>query len=146
MFLGPGRAAFLEFLRNLTPQILFLAATLVAGAPLDYSRLQFDWPGIKNLLAVLACGAVFLGAMAANMTKFLDDTLHSTENLDIEVRRLRAKHERLFDRLRAIVKAAWRLNRVVFIQAVLAMVVVQASTFAVAITAFQTAAGVLRGV
>jgi len=144
MFFGANRAAFLEYLRNLTPQILFLTAALVALAPLDTRQLRLDWEGCINFLRVFVCGAVFLGAFAASISKFLDDVLQSTEDLDIELQRLRARYKPGVQLLRSAVAAAWRLNRSAFLQVGIAVVVVQASGIAITMMAAQTAIGVLR--
>lgn len=145
MFLGVYRSAFLEYLRNLTPQILFLTTALVAFAPLDMTRVRPDWEGLKNLFGAALCSVVFVGAFVASISKFLDDVVRSTAALDIEIKRLQRRHESRAQLLRAVLKAAWALNRSAFIQMAIAAIVVQASGIAITMMAAKTAISVLRG-
>lgn len=66
-----GRDAFLEFLRNLTPQAFLSAASIIlltkVGDP------WWGWPHIGTLAASVGLGGVVLLAVAANMWKFLDN-------------------------------------------------------------------------
>lgn len=43
--LNAGRATFLEFLRNLTPQALILSIAIIAGMKLDFTRINLSNTG-----------------------------------------------------------------------------------------------------
>jgi hypothetical protein len=69
--LGVGRQAFLEFLRNLTPQALLLAFGLSLWAQLDFH--QFDLSNWAMTLAFFSCSVTWLLAVLANMAQFIDN-------------------------------------------------------------------------
>lgn len=146
MFFGANRAALLKYLRNLTPQILFMTAALVAFAPLDATKVRLDWEGFTNFFKVFACGAVFFAAFTASISKFLDDVVRPTEAFDIELQRVKARESSRMRLFLAAVAAAWKLNRIDFVQVAVAVVVVQASGIVITMMAAQTAIGVLRNI
>jgi len=62
-------AAYLEFVRNLTPQIVFGTCFMLLRVSIDTDKLQLDWDGVKNAAALWSCGLLFIGAMLANMVR-----------------------------------------------------------------------------
>ena len=69
--LGDGRPAFLEFLRNLTPQALILAVTLSAFSKLDLSTWDIsNWWGT---LIFYLCLAVWILSLVANTIQFIEN-------------------------------------------------------------------------
>lgn len=68
--LGEARAPFLEFLRNLTPQVLLLVVVLPMWAQLDFHTLDpSNW---LATLAFFACVATLVLAVFANTMQFVD--------------------------------------------------------------------------
>lgn len=68
--LGKGRPLFLEFLRNLTPQILLLAFGLTLWVRLDFHH--FDFRNWFNTVVFYACALTFLLAISANIIQFIE--------------------------------------------------------------------------
>ena len=144
MFLGNGRAAFLEFLRNLTPQIIFLTLSLLAAIKIDFQKPQLDWQGFLNVLPFVSCAAIFLGALVANSTRFLETAVSSNDQLDIEILRIRAKELDTFNAFIALVGAAWRFNRRAFAEIVLVLFLTYVGLYAASSMATQSALAALR--
>ena len=68
--LGVGRQAFLEFLRNLTPQTLLLTLALVLWTQLDFGKVDIsNW---ASTFAFFSCALTWLFAVLANMTQFIE--------------------------------------------------------------------------
>lgn len=62
-----GKKEYLEFLRNLTPQILLLTMALLTGSKLDLSRIDWSFnadsimlTGIFYMLVFLFCSSVYV--------------------------------------------------------------------------------------
>jgi hypothetical protein len=68
MSLGSLRPAFLEFLRNLSPQIMLLTIGIVLGSRLDLTHFVWTWQGVKNALPFAFTELMFAGALTANTT------------------------------------------------------------------------------
>lgn len=74
--LGEGRGAFLEFLRNLTPQILLLSCAAFTGASLDLGK--WDLSNLASTLLVVLCLALFAVSALANGLQFTEGYLVAT--------------------------------------------------------------------
>ena len=68
--LGEGRPVFLEFLRNLTPQVLLLAVVLSMWLQIDLRT--FDASNWFSTLMFFACTATLFLAVVANTMQFID--------------------------------------------------------------------------
>jgi hypothetical protein len=68
--LKEGRAAFLEFLRNLTPQILLLSLAFLVGSKLDFTRLDFSNTTPTVIFFIFVIIALMAGW--ANVTLLMD--------------------------------------------------------------------------
>lgn len=139
MFFGNQRAAFLEFLRNLTPQVLFLTVALITGSQLDLGHFQFDGQGIKNAVPYLLSIAVFMAALVANTTLFIEKAVSSSDPLDVELIRIRATPIKRRQKIFRAIAASWIHNRTAFIEIVMAAIFVQAGFVVVALMAIRTA-------
>lgn len=139
MFLGNGRKALLEFLRNLTPQILFLTIALISAASLDLNKPQWDWDGLRNVLPSVACLLIFIGATIANMTTFVEAALESNEELDKEVAAIRARNLKPYRLTTALLFAALKHNKPAFAKVTLSVIIAEFALVAVFITAIQGA-------
>lgn len=77
MFFGLGRKPLLDFLRNLTPQILMLTVALVAGSKLNFNKFDLSIYGVMRTLPFAACLFVFVAALCANFSTLIEDTLEA---------------------------------------------------------------------
>ncbi|WP_050461908.1 hypothetical protein [Herbaspirillum autotrophicum] len=82
--LTDGRKQYLEFLRNLTPQILIITMLIISGSKLDWSHISFS-NAVGNFL-FWGLLAIFITAAWANSAEFLATALNDIEkrkkNLD----------------------------------------------------------------
>ena len=139
MFLGDGRKPFLEFLRNLTPQILFLTLSLIVGAKLDLTKFRLDAAGVGNALPFFMCILIFFGAAIANMSMFIDAALTSNEKLDSAVAAIKMKGLKSFHLTWALLRAAWKHNKAAFFQLTLSMLIAEFAFVAVFAVSIQGA-------
>ena len=139
MFFGDGRKAFLEFLRNLTPQIIFLTLSIIAGLGLDFTKFQFNIDGIKNELPIICCLLIFFDAAIANMSMFIEAAITSNEILDKEIEKIKAKNLKALHLTWALLCAAWAHNRLAFFQIALSLFIVEFAFIAVFIISIQGA-------
>lgn len=139
MFFGEGRRALLEFLRNLTPQILFMTLAIVLGAKLDMSHFDFSPNGIKNAGPFVMCVIVFMGAAMANTTLFIDSAITSNESLDKAANEIKEMQLKALPRTWHLACAAWKLNKPAFAQLALALIITEAAIVAVFLLAIQGA-------
>ncbi|SHN36114.1 hypothetical protein SAMN05192549_108135 [Duganella sacchari] len=65
-----GRAAYLEFLRNLTPQILMLSLAFFLGRKIDFTK--FDWSYATPTFIFYAFMIIAVFAAYANATLFME--------------------------------------------------------------------------
>ena len=87
--LGAGRAAFLEFLRNLTPMVLLTSIAFVTWAQLDFSR--WDPGNWKTTVIFGICLTTAALSFVANLWGFLDNALAFPLGLERAIRRLRLR-------------------------------------------------------
>lgn len=78
MFLKAARKPFLDFLRNLGPQVLALAFAVICVQNIDLHRLDLSWPGVKRTTPFLMCMFVFFASVLANSSLFLEECLEAT--------------------------------------------------------------------
>lgn len=78
MFLKATRKPFLDFLRNLGPQVLALAFAVICVQDIDLHRLDLSWPGVKRTMPFLISMFVFGASLLANASLFLDECLEAT--------------------------------------------------------------------
>ncbi|WP_167544265.1 hypothetical protein [Duganella sacchari] len=68
--LKEGRAAYLEFLRNLTPQILMLSLAFFVGRKIDFTQL--DWAYATPTFIFYSFMLIAIFAAYANATLFME--------------------------------------------------------------------------
>lgn len=110
--LGEGRQVFLEFLRNLTPQVLLLAVVLPMGVQLDFR--VFDASNWVVTLAFFACALTLLLAVLANTMQFMDGYADlALKEIDRKMARARRRLPRLSQRLILLLRLSnrskWKL-------------------------------------
>lgn len=139
--LNDGRAAFLEFLRNLTPQAVILSIAIVSGMKLDFTRINLANTGPTLIFWLLV--AIWGMAAWANNSLFLEKSLISVRPI--------SRASRLFSlqgltgiRLTAANLAySWRNKRIIFIELVVLMVIVEFGLVVVAVSAIFSASSIL---
>lgn len=152
MFLGPHRAFFLEFLRNLSPQIMLLTIALVSSFRLDMRHLDLSWSGIRNVLPSAAIVAVFFIAMMANVTQFLERMTEQSKDVtqaldekrkDVGLDAFPGRSLRLFG---AHLSASWRYDKVGMVRWLVALLVVEIGMVALFISAIPAATSALNAI
>jgi hypothetical protein len=138
MFFGTHRTAFLEFLRNLTPQVLFLSCALILFERIDVSILRFDYQSLKRVLPPFLAFLVFLGSFIANSTQLLEKFMDSPESLRSEVLLIRGSRLSNIIKTKRLFFAAWRLNKSAFWQIAVVFLFVQTGAIAVAVVAIKS--------
>jgi hypothetical protein len=106
--IGP---ALLEYLRNLTPQILLLALGLVAWVRVDTSKPDFSWSGIQNVLTPALLFGVCIAAFWSNTQQLLERAVTASEAVDIEATRLARRDIPLHRKVLGLVPIVWRHDR-----------------------------------
>ena len=140
--LGPGRAAFLEFLRNLTPAVLMASIAFLLWARLDFKRIDLSNWAIT--MAFFVCTLTALLSFFANVSTFLDHAFGPPLGLERAMRRLRRRGHSGGTLLGALVTLTWRGRPVVFLEAMVVMLVVYAGLFVGVVSALSAATTALR--
>jgi len=124
-------AAYLEFIRNLTPQIVFGTCYMLLRLQIDVGKVQLDWDGFKNAVSLWSCAFLLFGSMLANMKRLIDSVSTANERLEIEMMRIRSRQLAAGPTTLAIFRAAWRLNKRGLLQFFLVVAVSYAGMFVV---------------
>jgi hypothetical protein len=137
-----GRAPFLEFLRNLTPQAVLLSFAIVAGHKL---RPTCCYPeNAEQSLIFLCFLSIWFAAVWANSSLFIEKYLVSVKRIDRAAKLLVRKGVTGFRNLGALLIYALRKQRMVFVEAVVVFVVVEFGLVAVAISAITSATALMN--
>jgi hypothetical protein len=136
MLHGKSRDAFLEFLRNLTPQGLFLACFFILAKELEKPLLEDK---TILLLACLGCFIVFNLAFIANCIKFVEAILESqSDDLKVSFERIEKTDISHWGKLRKKIVASWRHDKGVLSRGFLAVSVVSVSLLPVTMVAIKS--------
>ena len=106
--LGP---ALLEYLRNLTPQVLILALAMVAWIQVDTTKSDLSWQGFKTIAIPCLLFALFCAALLANAHQFLERTLTASEAISIETTRLSRRDIPVHKKLSGLAPLIWKHDR-----------------------------------
>jgi hypothetical protein len=122
MFFGKGRKPFLDFLRNLTPQIILLAISLIFANKLKLDKFDISLEGVKRTWSFVLFFLVFLAAALASFSTFLDESLeaYKTDN------RFEMNDSKDFTRvkkLRLMISTVWAQHKMAVFNMILVMVV-----------------------
>ena len=140
--LGAGRSAFLEFLRNLTPTVLLVSATVFLHARLDFTRIDLsNW---VLTLSFFGCLATAFLSMVANIFNFVDAAFGPPFDYARALRRLSRRGHGVRTLAAAMIPLTWRNRRQAFLEAIVALMVVHAALFGAAISATNAATSALR--
>lgn len=126
-----GRAPFLEFLRNLTPQALILSIAILSGHDLQWSccHVENTWETILSAVFFM----IWVAAVWANSSLFVQRYLISVERIDRVSKRLGQRKVTGFRHLQMLLTYAWRYRRVVFLELVFVGAVLEIGMTAVVI-------------
>ena len=144
MFIGNGRAAFLEFLRNLTPQVVFLTLALIVSLKINFQVFQPDLEGLKTILPFAICILVFFASFIANTTKFIESAISSNEELDKEVKAIYENKLGFWKKISLIFQATLKLNKKVFIEIILCIIFSYAGFYVASSMAIQGAISAVK--
>lgn len=126
--LGPGRSAFLEFLRNLTPIALIGSVAVVAGIRLDFGRVDpSNW---RMTVEFWFCAVTAVLAFIANMLSFIERSLSAPDGLEKEIKAMTLDGRSTRSRLWALVTFTWKTKPLMFVEGVIVLVVVYSALFA----------------
>ena len=140
--LGPGRAAFLEFLRNLTPMILLASISLLTWVQLDFKRIDFsNW---MLTAAFYVCAVTASLSFYANVSAFMDNGFISPLDLTRALRRLRLRGHSKLRVLGGMVALTWRVKKTIFLEAFFGLLVIYAGLFVGVMSALNAAATAFR--
>lgn len=136
--------ALLEFLRNLTPQILLLSVAIVLGTRLDTTTLLLTWQGIENAWAFVALVLIFCVAFISNLIVFFDRIFEIPKEANSDIAKAVQMNPRLVRKLIAVGKALWRHDMWYLFRGLVALLVVLSGSGALLISATVGAVQVLR--
>ena len=145
MFTGLKSAALLEFLRNLTPQILLFACVLYFAVQLDFDRISFPWEDLKLRLALFSCVGLLFASFLANTLRFLDAFVSGNPALDLEAKAIFAGESNWWQKTRKVSIAVWKLNKKGLAAGLAVMGVAYTGLVPVALMAAHQARGLLMG-
>lgn len=147
MFFGPQRGAFLEFLRNLSPQIMLLTIALVASSKLDMSHPSWTVQGFRNAWPMAAVIVVFGWAAIANVTQFLDKIAEQSAEQKAALEAERQGHAgRYFRMFVAQMVLVFRRDPMLIVRYGAAVLVVEIGMAALFIAAIPAATSVVNAI
>lgn len=138
MFFGDGRKPLLDFLRNLTPQIVMLAIAIVASSKLDLNKFDLTIDGLQRTLPFAMCLFVFFASLMANFSTFLEDSLMACKKRELVP--FITDESTGLPRIAALLSDVWLKHKLAVCRMVLVMVVAEAAMCVVFIMSIQSAA------
>ena len=144
MLLTTGKGAFLEFLRNLTPQILLFSIAIVMATKLDLKR--FDLSNTWGTLPFLMVIGVFLCAAIANMLMFFEKSCESLDWVNDESKRLHNDGIKGWMHIKALARLLIARNKALFLELLIAGLVVQVGFAAVFFASIQGATNLYHAI
>jgi hypothetical protein len=120
--LKDGRSAYLEFLRNLTPQIVILSLALVAGHRLQPTCCYPE--NAKQTFIFLFILATWILALWANSSLFIKNYLVAAEKIDRASRLLIRAGVRDWRNLHLLFCFAWRNERAIFWEVIIVFTII----------------------
>jgi hypothetical protein len=137
MIFSYARGAFLEFLRNLTPQILLCSIAILLGSKLDLTR--FDVGNTLNTLPFIFVVATFVAAAIANLLMFIENSCRSIADIDEESKRLHSQGIGGAAHLRQLGVMLFNKSKALFFEVAIALLIVQVGFLAVLVSSIQAA-------
>ena len=137
MIFSYARGPFLEFLRNLTPQILLFSIAVIMGTKLDLTK--FDFSNTWNTMPFILVMGTFFAAAIANMFMFIEGSCRSIEEIDEQSKRLHSEGIKGFAHLKGLGVLLFKKSKVLFFEVAVALLIVQVGFLAVFISSIQAA-------
>ncbi len=129
--LKEGRRAFLEFLRNLTPQTIILALVFV-------SILRFA-EGKGSIFVLALYATIFFAAFYANASLFIEDAVKSYKPIHDESSRLKSSAITGWRYSFSLIKFTWKNQKKFFIELISVIAIVEGGFTFVFIMAMKSA-------
>ena len=132
-----GRAAFLEFLRNLTPQVMILAMAFLIARRLDFNR--FDLHYIGPSLLFFAFVFIWLFAIYANSTLFIENVLKNFDGIKIKYEQLKSTDTKKSGFVWELLKHSFKHEKLFFCEVFVTLIIVEvcvSTTFIMAMVSF----------
>ena len=139
-----GRAPLLDFLRNLTPQAVLLSFVLVIGSKLEPTCCFPE--NASNTIIFLSFLAILLAAIWSNSSLFVENYLISVKRIERASKLLKRLGVTGIINLWAILKYAWRFQRIVFVEVVVVFIVLEFGIVTVLISALNAATTLLKNI
>lgn len=140
--LTEGRSAFLEFLRNLTPQALILAFALKLGEPLTATCCYSENITQTALFIILFCA--WVAAVWENSSLFVEKCLFSAPSINEEAKRLKDSGLIGNKHFYALLKYAIKKKPTIFLETFVVFLFVEAALTFVVVLAIDTASKFIR--
>lgn len=137
-----GRAPFLDFLRNLTPQTLVLSFGLIAGNKLQPTCCYSE--NAKQTVIFFCFFVIWVLAVWANSSLFIEKYLVSVERINRAARLLIKLRVTGLRNLSTLLRYAWRNERSIFFEVVVVFVVVEFGLVVVVMSAIGSATALLK--
>jgi hypothetical protein len=134
-----GNRHLLEFLRNLTPQVLLLSTCLIL-----YILWRKNPDSYVYLVLSVAIAVMCIAAIAANANNFLDNAFSHSAAIAAERDRLKAAASNGRASIRQIIRYIWREKRGTFFELAIAVIFLYSALFAILVTAVATASRALQ--
>jgi|GEM_PF-5610416 len=138
-----GKQKYLEFLRNLTPQIFLLSAALVIGK--DFSGGCCDLNNSKQTFVFFAVLAMFFTAFWASSYVFLEDYLKSAEKINQYSKTLREAKTPSFHYMTKLFKYAFKNDKRIFYETIVVYFILIFSLSLVVWAAALGATNIIKG-
>ena len=134
-----GSRHLLEFLRNLTPQVLLLSTSLVLYILWRKSPTSYGY-----LILFFAISGMCLAAIVANANNFLDNAFSHSAAIAEERDRLKAASTSGRASIRQIIHYIWVEKRGTFFELTIVVIFLYSALFAILIAAVTTASKALK--
>ncbi|MGE8449993.1 MAG: hypothetical protein ACN6OP_05070 [Pseudomonadales bacterium] len=139
-----GRAPYLDFLRNLTPQAVILSVALIAGRNLEPTCCYPE--NFKQTVIYICFLLMWIAALWANSSIFIEKYLVSTDKLNRVARTLSKLGVKGFGNLKLVAVYSWRKERMIFVEALVVFAIVELGLVTVVFSAVSTAAAIFRAI
>lgn len=134
---GKGKRALLDFLRNLSPQVVLIALCLVLWAQLDFRR--FDLKNWAVTLSFYLCVFVLAAAMWANLSVFIDESLEVVGRYQRISRLMARRNASRWRVIGQVLHTMWRFDKGLFADFVISVIVINAGLLLVIIMGWVSA-------
>ena len=131
MFFNHAKGPFLEFLRNLTPQSLFLSISLIMGSNPNFARFDFG----NTILWILPM-LIFFAAAIANISMLIEGLCRSISDIDSK---LKISNLKGIKWQQEAIRLLCREKKNLFLELFVAVLVIQVGYCAVFYLSMQTA-------